>query len=130
MKWIIEALGADLREVFSTNLIFTQAPDSQSIPPGYAKLCWPVHEAFLNIVQPSMIVAYGNGSNSPYNFIHSRYGGDQDYIPSGHGDWNIKRFKILINGRPTTVIGFPHLSYYHPQTKAGIKDWLKANPLA
>ena len=127
IKWVIETLGEDLREVLSTNLVFSQTPNSKEIPAGQAKICWPVHEALLGIVQPSLILTYGNGANSPYSFVHSIYGGEQDYTPCGHGSWSIKRFKTVIDGRPTTVIGFPHFSYYHPQTKKGVEDWLKAN---
>lgn len=126
IQWTLETLGANTQDVFATNLIFIQSPNSKSLTVNQAEQCWPVHEAFLKIVQPSLIVACGNTSNlSAYSFIHSRFGGEQTYHPAGHGDWNLKRFQTTINGRKTTVIGLPHLSYYKPDGKPSVEAWLK-----
>lgn len=113
--------------MLATNLVFSQSRNDTGITPGMAKQCWPVHEALLSIVQPSLIVAFGNSGFSPYGFIHSLYGGEQEYQRADHGDWNLKQFQTSISGRQTTVIGLPHLSRYQPMGKPNVEAWLKSN---
>ncbi|UTM02915.1 uracil-DNA glycosylase family protein [Alcaligenes sp. NLF5-7] len=128
VQWVLETLGTNPRDVLSTNLIFKQSPDSTGVTTDMARKCWPIHEALLGIVQPSLIVAFGNSGLSPYNYIYSLYGGTpQEYQLAGHGDWNLKRFQTSINGRTTTVIGLPHLSWYQPMGKPNVEAWLKTN---
>lgn len=123
--WLLRVLGVDTRDVFATNLIFTQSRDDKGVTRAQAEKCWPIHEAMLEIVRPSLIVAFGNGGFSPYGFIHSRFRGEQEFQRAGHGNWNLKRFQTTISDRETTVIGLPHLSRYKPMDKPAVKAWLK-----
>lgn len=127
IQWVLQVLEADLREVLATNLIFAQSRNDKGVTPSQAQQCWPVHEAMLEIVRPSLIVAFGNSAWSPYGFIHALFGGEQEYQRAEHGDWNLKRFQTTIGGRETTVIGLPHMSIYQPMGKPGIEAWLKDN---
>ena len=125
IQWVLTTLGADTRDIFATNLIFVQSRDDKGVTLSQAQQCWPVHEAMLEIVQPSLIVAFGNSDWSPYGFIHALFGGEQEYQRAEHGDWNLKRFQTTIGGRKTTVIGLPHLSRYQPMGKPSVEAWLK-----
>lgn len=128
VQWVLETLGTNPRDVLATNLIFKQSPDRAGITSDMARRCWPIHQALLEIVRPSLIVAFGNSGLSPYNYIYSLYGGtQQEYQLAGHGDWNLKRFQTSIDGRSTTVIGLPHLSWYQPMGKPDVEAWLKAS---
>lgn len=128
VQWVLEKLDTNPRDVLATNLIFQQTSNRTGITPDMARQCWPIHEALLKIVQPSLIVAFGNSGLSPYNHIYSLYGDtQQEYQLAGHGDWNLKRFQTSIDGRPTTVIGLPHLSWYQPMGKPDVEAWLKTN---
>ena len=62
VNWLLSQLGSDTRDVLSTNLIFMQSRDASGVSIEHAKLCWPVHEALLSIVRPSIILTIGNSS--------------------------------------------------------------------
>lgn len=119
------------KKVFATNLVFMQSPDATAVRPEDADTCWPVHEAFLNIVRPRLILALGNGEDfSPYQYIHSKYGGTEDsedtYNPRRY---KLKGFKTNIAGREISVVGLPNLSRYHPAAEPDNKviNWIKSH---
>lgn len=118
VQWLFQQLGYDLKRTLCTNLVFLQSKNEKGITWDDANDCWPVHEAMLSIVEPRLILVYGNSGFSPYGFLHSRYGGEQCFMNSGHGNWNLKAFKAKINGRDTAVIGLPHLSKYDPTSSS------------
>ncbi|UOB05885.1 uracil-DNA glycosylase family protein [[Acidovorax] ebreus] len=123
--WLLSQLGADTRDVLSTNLIFMQSRDASGVSIEHAKLCWPVHEALLSIVRPRLILTFGNSSFSPYGYLHALYGGSQRYAPSGHGDWSVKGFNAQMSWGEVFVAGLPHLSRYDPTDKHHVVDWIK-----
>lgn len=127
IRWLLECLSCDPRNVIATNLIFVQSQDATGISYDLAERCWPVHEALLNIVKPKLILAFGNSGFSPYGYIQKRYGVEQAYEPepSGHGDWTLKSFTTSIEGHSVYVAGLPHLSRYNPIGKSHVIDWLK-----
>jgi len=89
-----------------------------------AKRCWPVHEAIMKVVSPRLIIAFGNSDVSPYAYLHNMLGGEQDYFPSGHGNWAVKGFSASINDSPAYVIGLPHLSRYNIIGKGAVIEWI------
>jgi hypothetical protein len=124
VQWVLENIGLNPREVCASNLIFLQSRGANDISYSLAEKCWPVHEAILNIVQPKLIIAFGNSEISPFGFLHSMFGGDIEYLPSGHGDWTLKGFDCQINGRAVYIAGLPHLSRYSPIKRAQVVEWL------
>lgn len=124
IKWVIESLGLNTRDVCASNLIFLQSRGASDISFSLAKKCWPVHEAILSIVKPKLIIAFGNSEVSPYGYLHTMLGGDEEYFPSGHGNWSLKGFSCEINGRSVYVAGLPHLSRYSPIGKKEVIEWL------
>ena len=124
IQWILESLDLNTRDVCASNLIFLKSRGASDISFSLAKKCWPVHEAILNIIKPKLIIAFGNSEVSPYGFLHTMLGGDEEYFPSGHGNWSIKGFRCEINGRFIYVAGFPHLSRYSPIGKKEVIEWL------
>ena len=69
---VMNAIGEDLRDVCASNLIFLRSPDQYGVKyPAPAKACWRVHEMVLEIVQPRIILAFGNGQRSPYDFLRA-----------------------------------------------------------
>lgn len=127
VKWLLEQLGFDVRKVFASNLIFMQSKNERDVTWEDANVCWPVHEALLSIVQPRLILAFGNSSFSPYAYLHWRYGGEQVQVDAGHGNWKLKGFHTCIAGKAVFVVGFPHLSRYCPIGKQGVVDWIRAS---
>lgn len=124
IKWVTESLGLNTRDVCASNLIFLQSRGASDISFSLAKKCWPVHEAILSIVKPKLIIAFGNSEVSPYGYLHTMLGGDEEYFPSGHGNWSLKGFSCEINGRSVYVAGLPHLSRYSPIGKKEVIEWL------
>ncbi len=124
--WLLENIDFEPRNVLSSNLIFIQSKDESGVSfLQDANDCWPVHEALLSIVRPRLILAYGNSKFSPYSYIHSIYGGQQCYAPSGHGNWSLKGFNAKIAGSDVFVAGIPHLSRYDPIGKQQVLNWIK-----
>lgn len=121
--WLFGKLGLETREVCASNLIFLQSQAAIDIDFNLADKCWSVHKAILEIVQPKLIIAFGNSAYSPYKYLHKRFGGKEESTSSGHGTWKIKGFHCHINGRPVYVAGLPHLSRYSPEGKLDVK-WL------
>lgn len=125
---LLTALGQNTRDVFATNLIFEQSRNAQGVRFSDAEDYWPINEAFLSIVQPRLILCFGNGAVSPYAFLRSKLKSDdtQEYIAeSGHGNWKVRGFECELNGVPTYVAGIPHMSRYYPQNKVKVINWLK-----
>lgn len=126
LKWLVESLGYDLRQICASNLIFMRSPDASGINyPMDADLCWPVHEQIINVVRPKLILSFGNSSVSPYEFLRQRFTGDEEWMPSGHGTWMCKGFMAAAQGHKFYVAGLPHLSRYSPINKANVVDWLR-----
>lgn len=124
VQWILGSLGLNTREVCASNLIFFQSRKASDISYAIAEKCWPVHMAILNIVKPKLIIAFGNSDISPYGYLHSMFGGKEDVLPSGHGNWTVKGFSCNINGHNLYVAGLPHLSRYSPIGKGEVIEWL------
>jgi hypothetical protein len=121
-KGLFEALGENPRAVCATNLIFSRSIGEKGAGgTERAKLCWPVHEAILEIVRPAAIITFGR---QPFNFIIDKLSGtaSEDSL-AGHGKWTW-RYSILKTGEK--LIGLPHLSRYaltsHPDVLHQIRE--------
>lgn len=127
LRFLIEALGYDLQNLPGSNLIFPQSPTSQQMNHKYAALCWPLHEVYLEIIQPKMILTIGNGeSKSAFAYLKSRYGAKQvERVASKVSGWGCKRFSAQINGKSVTVVGVPHVSRFDPARYSDLFDWIK-----
>ena len=128
--WILKELDLNPCEVCSSNLIFFQSKAAVGIDYNLAQKCWPIHEAIINLVKPKLILVFGNSGTSPYRYLHNIFGGREDIIPAGHGDWNAKGFSTEIHSQAVYVAGLPHLSRYDPRGKAHIIEWLRSKVAA
>ncbi|MBL6082293.1 hypothetical protein JMJ56_30415 [Belnapia sp. T18] len=68
IRSVFEALGADPRQTFTTNAVFARAPGVQALTQRVGSPwnlwwdhCWPIHQLFLRIVRPRVIICFGNG---------------------------------------------------------------------
>ena len=128
IKYLFEdILGCPLPDVCATNLIFMQTHDAGELRfQEDAATCWPVHERMLAIVQPKVIVAFGNSGISPYAYLRQRLSSSPDEVfPSGHGTWMCRSFDGVVNGNQVTVVGLPHMSRYSPMNREGLSEWLR-----
>jgi hypothetical protein len=132
---IIREINLVPEEVCASNLIFLRSKNDRGV--DYNQLApkyWPVHQAILHTVQPELIIAFGNGPISSYQFILGKIEGEatmiEDVPDSGHGNYKIRAFSGKLDGRYVKVIGLPHLSRYHLHTnnpeKVKVVSWLKS----
>lgn len=122
MRQLFDDVGLDLRATPASNLIFATSPDASGVEYRLADICWPVHQAILDIVQPSRLIVFGNGEfESPYAFIRARYAGNEERLIVRRG-YILKRLTTIIDGRPIKVVGLPHLSRFAPPLEA--VEWL------
>src|SRR4051812_8610833 len=125
VKWLADQIGIDLLSVCASNLVFARSKDARrSGYPGSADKCWPVHLAILEMVQPKLIITFGNSGDSPYAYLRGQFkSGPETTFSSGHGSWVCRMFES--EGR--RVVGLPHLSRYSPRTEvaARLRHWLE-----
>lgn len=125
VQWLLQQLGFAIRDVCASNLIFTRSVDAtDSGYPQTASLCWPIHEQILRIVQPRLIVVFGNSDISPFQFLRNQFQPESIiYQHSGHGDWRCSGFSAA-NG--LKVVGMPHLSRYAVDRHPQIAEWVRS----
>jgi hypothetical protein len=123
VTWLLEQLKQNPRSVPSSNLIFIRSDNSSHLAyHELADLCWKLHDRVLNIVSPKLLLVFGVGSKSPYNYLYNRYKpSNEQLFPSGHGNWVCRSFRT----DNFTVIGLPHLSRYNVIDKYNVIHWIK-----
>lgn len=127
-----DGLGLQTRDVCATNLVFqrTQRVAGLSFWKA-ADACWPIHEHLLDVVQPRLVVAFGNSTKSAYAYLANKLPRltEMPTIKAQHGEWECRGFHTTWKGRPMRVVGLPHMSYYSPidakgAVKAGLREFL------
>jgi len=131
--YLLKELGYKTRDVCATNLIFVTSRSIEELKYGelsnfkqIADYCWEYHKILLEIIQPNVILCFGNGEKSSYSYIYSKYGGEEKNIKANHGNWKCKAFKTVIEGRKTNVVSIPHLSRYKIKGKIEVLNWIKS----
>jgi hypothetical protein len=123
VRRLADMLDVELQAVCATNLIFVRSRDARSCGyPELAEQCWPVHRAILDIVQPKLVVCFGNSFESPYTFLCQKLRAtDEDTFPSGHGKWQCR----VSRSSQMRVAGLPHLSRYAVDRHPRVGRWLR-----
>jgi len=71
-----ELFGSPLRQqVFSANALFFRSVKGSSDIGNVAELwkrCWPVHQYFLSVVRPRVILCLGNGDVSSFSLVRAK----------------------------------------------------------
>jgi uracil-DNA glycosylase len=128
VKWVAEQLGLPLRDICASNLVFFQSQNAEGVRPADPELCWPVHDAILQIVKPRIIIALGNKEkDSAFAFLHEKLTGGKGeiaYTPIGLKERTAKRFDATIHGSKVVVAGLPHPSRNDWIDNAEVKAWL------
>lgn len=122
VQWLARELGIDVRTICAANLIFRRTKAAADIDfPVWADLCWPVHDAILQIVRPALIISIGNSRVSAYAYVRQKWGGRSEHrFPAGHGSWQCRAFR----SGTTTVVGL-HLSRYAADRHPAVALWLR-----
>lgn len=130
-------LGVQTEDLFATELIFLRSRRADGV--NYSELtkkCWPVHQWMMEIVRPSVIVSNGNADGkSAYTYVLNTFRDEGLFVnelkpaPSGHGRFRLKAARVQGQQTVKTVLGIPHLSYYHVSNQpynSIVDSWLKA----
>lgn len=132
IKHICALLDLKVEEICSENLVYEPSHGAKALWKKFVeqkldarkeieRIYLPVHKLILDIVQPKVIITYGNDEYfSPYWFLRGIAKNEKDSIfppesttmPTGHKPFTFKYFKGVIFGKVTHVVGLPHLSYY------------------
>jgi hypothetical protein len=137
IRTVFEALGTDPRRTFSTNALFVRSSAADDLEKPWDiwwDTCWRVHQLFLDVVRPRVIVCLGNGgppNTSTLEMLRlTRRREGQAYVPNfpapgagesaRHGKWHPKVTFDLSDGKSHTcsVLGLPHPSA-QPNAKDG-----------
>jgi hypothetical protein len=110
------------RRVCAANLIYVRSrtmKELQEHTDGFWQLadaCWPGHEVVLDAVQPKLVITYGNGAGSAYDYVAHRLRKLDVIIEpprdAGWGRTKLKSFSYAARWGRVRVIGLPHPSRY------------------
>ena len=118
---LVSLLGVDISTVFSANAIFVRSKGRASLGDSSSlwEKCWPVHQFFLGVVRPRIVLCLGNGrSLSAFGLVRSKCVGkisneSSDQRSFRDGKW-FDGSLPLNNGsmRSVHVVGAPHPSRF------------------
>jgi hypothetical protein len=134
VAWLLSYLGYEPRAVCASNLIFVRSRGSgQARYPALAYPCWKVHRRIISIVQPKVILVFGQEA---YDFLRNRLPSnasngciDYDPIPAKWGNWRCTACSRTLVGRRRLIIGLPHLSWFSIDTRPEVAGWVKRSIL-
>ncbi len=132
LQTLFPLLNANLRETCTSNLVFLSTPTAAGVTDPQAQAgCWRVHQEIIRIVQPTLLVVFGIGNPSPYDFIRKNYFstsgrrlGTESREPIGHGDYCAEAMTAQIEGRPRLVIGLPHPARFSFHRMPEVAEWI------
>jgi uracil-DNA glycosylase len=120
VRRLAEILGySNIREVFAANAIFVRSRDQNTLADRKTLFdkCWPIHQQFLSIVQPKIILCLGNGErSSAFAFLKEKLKANE--ITSG----NVKVFVSKIPMANGMVLESKVIGVRHPSRFNSVKD--------
>lgn len=136
VKNLAELLNLKIRSVFAVNAIFQRSEKANTLK-GSLELwekCWPVHQLFLQIVKPKIIICLGNGRRSSFSLLWSKFQSKNEPVPCVQSGnklqfLNGKLFRgfVVISETGETlhclVVGIPHPSRFEMSDE--LKVYLK-----
>ena len=124
-------IGYDIRDVCASNLIFFKSRNLNELSHNFTKaadICWPIHEKILSVVQPKLIIVFGNSNqNSPFSYICNKFNISLDEIETmrtGHGILEAKSFSISNQSINCHLVALPHLSRF-TINNTDLYSWIK-----
>lgn len=110
------------RNVCASNVVFVRSrtvKDLEEKTEGFwqlAEACWPCHAYLLELIRPKLLVTYGNGAGSAYDFVthklrqHTR--GDVVSEPSDCGKTLLFKRTVDLGWGEVRIVGLPHPSRF------------------
>lgn len=121
--------GKSFRQFFFTNLIFLPSQNWQALKRDQGvsaqatiNACWPIHELFIELIQPRVIIACGNDA---FYGLASKLGAESVSVENTPISGSKRYFrKVALPANRSVLVGIPHLSWFHPNQ--GLKELLMA----
>lgn len=114
-------MGVDTRDVPASNLVFTRSTriSTHLSFPAALKLCLPVHDIFIDAIQPRFLMTFGSIANSKMavNITH------MEERSAKHGTWMAYRGKGTIAGREIAFGNVPHMSLWASDKRPEVVQW-------
>ncbi len=110
VDYLFKQLNVNPNDVCASNLIFASSKKGKdSGGSRRAEICWRVHEAILEIVQPRVIITHGS---MPFDFVNDKLRGISLQEPQkcNHANWTWRCSRLGETGQK--LVGLPHLSIY------------------
>jgi hypothetical protein len=122
---ILDYTGEEPGKVFTSNVIFKRTRSAAELAKiGYSEAVksWSVLKVILENIQPGLIIAFGTGPWSAYDYLH-RFMKEEasvkhEAFSSGHSTWKVCRAVGKLAGNDITMVGVPHLSWYSPKPES------------
>ncbi|MBX3329937.1 MAG: hypothetical protein KF722_06025 [Nitrospira sp.] len=83
VKELAQVLGYKIREVFAANAIFVRSKNQNDLDERERLFdkCWPIHQIFLSIVKPKIILCLGNGErSSAFAFLKEKLKAKESHV--------------------------------------------------
>lgn len=110
IRKLFAMMGLETRKIAASNLVFTRSRNLRlhmNFENAIAQ-CRPVHEFFIDAIQPELILTHGNrdtfrqGIGAHFTKNHEAH----------HAGWKIHLGTCAIAGRTIPVMNMPHLSFW------------------
>ncbi len=115
VKRLCAMFGCSPVDVFAANAIFVRTCNSRRIDPSLWAKCWPIHQWFLSVVKPKVVLCLGNGEGlSPFSLLRQACE-NPDFVKIDGGFRNGRWFRArvpAVGGADTVVVGVPHPSRF------------------
>ena len=119
VKELARILGYDVRQSFAANAIFVRSKKQDDLKASLElfEKCWKIHQIFLSIVQPKIVLCLGNGErSSAFALLKAKFKANE--ITSG----NVKEFIGNIPMADGTVLEGRIIGVRHPSRFNSVKD--------
>jgi hypothetical protein len=121
---LCRSMGVETRDTPASNLAFTRSTGlaTHSGYAGAVKLCAPVHEIFMNAIQPRFLMTFGSIGHFAAGVnilsVESR--------DAQHGTWKAHRGKAIAFGHEVSFGNIPHMSLWSSDRRADVVNWALA----
>ena len=121
MQHLCGLMGLETRTIPISNLAFTRSIrlGTHQDFAGAVRACMPVHEIFIEAIQPQFLMTFGSLDNFsrvlPVSNVTSR--------SAEHGTWKANRGVVTIAGRQIDFGNVPHMSLWASDSRESVLRW-------
>lgn len=130
VKKVFAQMGFETRSVPASNLVFTRSRNIRTHDSfrQAIKLCKPVHERFLQAIQPRLLLTHGSCALFKEAFDVSI----RAEMMASHARWKARIGTCLVNKQEIAFANLPHLSLWavdadtdKGRQRAAVIDWIR-----